>query len=340
MRKKNFLLCICILLAFTGCSNNDKAQSKEALTVITQKVDTSSITQPRTYVGTVTAGTQSAISFATMGTVAKVFVEEGDQVQKNQPLAELNKTNAQNLHTIAVSTLKQAEDAYQRLHKLYQKGSLPEIQYIEVKTKLAQAKASEAIAQKTLNDCILRAPTSGYISRRSVDVGNNVNPAVSSFEIIKIDDIEVKIAVPENEIAQLKKGEQVSFVVSALNNQSFTGTIKEKGVLAHPLSHTYTVKIGLHNRQHLLLPGMVCNVTIHKVSAGSTLVIPQQAIVVGENGQRFVWLFQNNKAIKKEVTIGDVYPQGIAITQGLHRGDEIIIEGQNKISEGQKIKRL
>ena len=109
----------------------------------------------------------------------------------------LDNTSAKSAHDMTMSTLAQARDAFKRLDQLYKKGSLPEIKFVDVQTKLAEAEAAERIARKTLQNCELRAPFDGFISSRTVDAGNNMVPGMSCFKLVKLDKIEMKIAVPE-----------------------------------------------------------------------------------------------------------------------------------------------
>jgi len=291
----------------------------------------------RTYVGTVEESYGSLLSFATVGTVSKVLVDEGQAVSQGQVLAILDKTSAENAFQIAKSTLSQTQDAFNRLHTLYKKGSLPEIKDIEIKTQLAQAQASERIARKNLEDCVLHAPFAGYISKKIVEVGNNVMPGVGCFKLVKIDQVKVKVSIPEKEISGIKIGDNIGFTVAALDNRSFVGKVLEKGVQANPLSHTYDIKIGQKNKDHTLLPGMVCSVGIDVNNLGSAILIPQNAIMIDGKGT-FVWVVENGQAKKRVVISGGVNDQGVIITEGLTNSEKIIISGQDKVSEGSKIK--
>lgn len=291
-----------------------------------------------TYVGTVEENYGSLLSFATMGTVNQVYVDQGTAVHKGQILAILDKSTMQNAYDIAKSTLIQTRDAYHRMELLYKKGSLPEIKFIEIQTQLSQSEAAERIARKNLKDCILRAPFDGYISQRSVDMGNNVAPGFDCFKLVKIDNVKVKVSIPEKEIAGIHTGQMVSFTVAALNNRRFVATVKEKGVQANPLSHTYDIKLELPNADHALLPGMVCSVSIRQKDITNAIIIPQDAILVDGQGT-YVWIADGNVTHRRSIVVGEANNQGIVIIDGLHEGEQIVVSGQNKVSEDSKIKK-
>lgn len=337
MIKNDLLLLLFSVGLLTGCSQAKKNNNSEPVEVKAMTVSLVADASDNSYVGTVEESYGSQLSFATIGTVAQVFVDEGKAVSKGERLAVLDKSSIQNSYEIALSTLKQAEDAYNRLNTLYKKGSLPEVKYVEIQTQLAQARSGERIARKNLDDCVLRAPFSGYISKRSVDIGNNVGPGVGCFDLVKIDKVKVKVAIPEKEIASIKIGQKVKFSVDALGSRNFYGIVREKGVQANPLSHTYDIKLELENYNHLLLPGMVCSVLISTTGAADNIVIPQDAIMVDGAGT-FVWTAKDGKAHRQDITSDGVNDSGTIVRSGIASGDKIIVSGQNKVSEGTKIK--
>jgi membrane fusion protein (multidrug efflux system) len=337
MKGKKVTLCILCAIGLMSCSSKQNTAEETVIQVKTMTVQSSAEAGTHTYVGTVEESYGSQLSFSQMGTVAEVLVDEGQAVRQRQALATLDKTTVQNTYNIAKSTLDQARDAYNRLNTLYKKGSLPEIKFIEIQTQLAQAEASEKIARKSISDCVLHAPFAGFISQRMVDIGNNVVPGMGCFKLVKIDRVKVKLSIPEKEIASVQKGQEIAFTVAALGGRSFAGKVTEKGVQANPLSHTYDVKLELANADHALLPGMVCSASLKTQGTSASIIIPQEAIML-DGSNTFVWIATGNTAKKCMVTTGEVSDQGVTITSGLQEGTQVIVGGQNKVSEGTKIK--
>lgn len=339
MKTTGIIACTALAVILTSCAARESKRVETVIPVKTWNVQPSADAGLRTYVGSVEESSGSQLSFSSMGTVAQVFVDEGDAVRQGQVLAELDKSTAQDGYDIARLALNQAQDAFKRLDALYKKGSLPEIQYIEIQTKLAQAQAAEHMARKNLNDCTLRAPYAGYISKRMVDAGNNTAPGLGCFKLVKIDRVKVKVSIPEKEIASVRLGQTVNFTVAALDDRAFSGKVTEKGVQANSISHTYDMKIELPNAGHTLLPGMVCSVKIALGEDRKAVILPQEAVLV-DGTQPFVWLAKADQASKQIVTTDGVCDEGVIITAGLSEGDRVIVSGQNKVSEGTKIKAL
>lgn len=337
-RRKQFYAFALLLLVVSCKGKKEESKAEEAIQVKVETIAMSAATGEHNYVGTVEENTGSSLSFSVMGTVEKVLIDEGQSVSKGQLLAVLNKATLKNTYTVALSSLKQAEDAYKRLTLLHENGSLPEIKYVEIQTQLQQAQAAESIAKKNLHDCNLYAPFSGVIARRSIEPGMNVMPGIESLKLVTIDKVNVKVSVPENEIARIKKGATAQVNVAALDHKSFEGKIEIKGVIANPLSHTYEVKVKLNNPHRELMPGMVCEVYISSPDQQQGgILVPNSAIQILDSGERFVWLARDGKATRRIVVVGGLTNQGVVITNGLTSGDQVIIEGNQKVSEGMKI---
>ncbi len=325
-------------LIWISCSGKkDENQAIRAVPVKVVKVSESSYMNSRNYVGTVEAVSSSSLSFEVMGNVSKVFVTEGENVQKGKLLATLDKATLQNSYNASLASLKEAQDAYNRMKSLYDNGSLPEMKWVEVQSKLQQAVSMEQISRKSLKDAGLYAPFSGVISSKSIEPGMNVMPGIEVMQLADISTVNIKIAVPEKEISRVNKGQQAEVRVGALGDKLFTGVVSEKGIAANPLAHTYEVKIKLNNTSHELMPGMVCKVGVHSRETEAGIVLPTHTVQLQPDGKKFVWVVKDNAASQRIVNTGDLTAEGVIITAGLQPGDEVIVSGNQKVSEGTKI---
>lgn len=330
-------LSLSCIITFTSCTQKEQAPKDTIVNVKTTKVASGSHVMGKNYMGTIEEEDGANVSFGVVGTVVKVMVGEGQFVRKGQAMAEVDGQNVRNAHEISAATLNQAEDAYKRLKNLYDKGTLPEIKMVEMETALAKAKAAEAISRKSVDEIVLKAPFNGFVASSTVHVGASVVPGVTGFKLVKIDRVKVALSVPEKEIGKVNVGQKVTFTVSALGDQAFSGKIVSRGVTASAISHAYEVKAVVENHSHQLLPGMVCKVRLENTGGDYTIVVPQQAIQI--SGQdKFVWMVKDGKAHRQSVTTGDIINEGVVIETGLMSGDVIIVEGQNKVSEDVKVK--
>ena len=342
MNKLHSILCItasaAIILA--GCSGKtETTKSEKIIPVKVMDIGFSSHSYSQNYVGTVEESFAVSLSFSNMGTVERVLVSEGEYVRKGQLLAVLNSSTAQNAYDVSKSTLHQAQDAYDRLKPLHEKGSITDIKFIEVETGLEQAKAMEAISRKSVEDCKLYAPISGIISKRSIEKGVNVMPGVSAFKLVSIDEVNINVSISENEISDIRIGQLATVMVSALGNKEYKGIVNKKGVEGNPISRTYDIKIRFKNPQSELMPGMICKVFLHNNKNDDTqkIIIPNKSVQISSENKQFVWLTDGNTAKRRFITVGSLSDYGIVVENGLSEGDKLIIEGFQKVSEGMKI---
>jgi len=339
--KISFLITTIVVgLMFCGCTKKKQENVDKIVPVKVMKVAAIQTANTRNYVGIVEESASILLSFSQMGTVEEVFVKEGQKVESGQLLAKLNSATAQDALNGAMAQLNRAQDAYDRLVKLHDNGSLSEIKFVEVKTSLQQAKSQVSIARKSLNDCKLHAPCAGVIASRQIETGMNMMPNMQAFKLVTIDKVFVKISVSENEIANIKEGQQVKIEMAVLDSAVFAGTIEMKGITANAVTHTYEVKIGVDNTQELLMPGMACKATISPDSSEekqNKIVVPNQSIQTSPDGKRFVWLAVDGKAIRRFVEIGALSNSGVIVEKGLAIGELLIVEGHAKVSEGMKI---
>jgi RND family efflux transporter MFP subunit len=280
------------------------------------------------------------LSFLSAGTVENVLVHEGESVKKGQLLASLEAVSYESAYRAAEAKEKQATDAFNRLSSVYRNGSLPEVKMIEIETALEEARAAERIAAKNLANCKLYSPASGVIGRKSIDAGVNVIPGTPVITVVKIEKVKVAISVPENEIAGIKIGQKAIITVPALDNAVYEGNVDEKGVMANPISHTYMVKVLIDNKNDMLRPGMVCNVTMNNNSAMALVSIPASSVQLNNTGEKFVYVVDSVSATAKHrhIITGNFSANGnVAVAEGLSSGDMVVTEGFQKIHDNSPV---
>lgn len=339
MNKSMMIALLTILLA-GSCSEKQSVGVKAPLRVATEVAGTSTADESAAvYVGTVEEREATAVSFTGMGVVRRVLVSEGQAVSRGQLLAEMDDTQARNLLAGAEAAMAQANDALQRYRQLHDAGSLPEVQWVEIQSKVAQAQSQLAVARKNLSDCRLTAPVSGIIGRKMVGAGETALPSQAVVTILDISSVKVKVSVPEGEIAAINEHTPSTISVEAAGVTLNGGRI-EKGVVADAMTHTYDLRINLANSGRRLLPGMVAAVRLAMPHAESSrqCTLPVTAIQQRSGGEHFVWTVSaDSTAHRATVVLGPTTGNRIAITSGLEQGQRVVVEGYQKLSEGTKV---
>jgi len=336
--KKSILMLLGVML-ICSCTSKQEQNAKAPTRVTTEVVSTAMNANSQTYVGIVEECEATAVSFTSMGVVKRMLVNEGQAVAKGQLIAEMDDTQARNLLSGAEAQMAQANDALERYKMLHDNGSLPEVQWVEIQSKVAQAKSQLEVARKNLADCRLVAPVGGIVGKRLVGAGETALPSQAVINILDISTVKVKVAIPEAEISSIGANTSSIIKVEAVNG-SFTGGKIEKGVQADALTHTYDIRIQVANGERKLLPGMVASVQFVAVAQQQTqqLLVPVTAVQKKADGSLFVWTISGDStAHRTTVTTGETTGNRIVVTTGINDGNRVVTEGYQKLSEGTKV---
>ena len=337
MRKS--IIGLLTILLVCSCGKKKDSGVKAPTRVKTEVVGMSAANGQQTYVGIVEEHEATAVSFTSMGVVKRVLVNEGQAVGRGQLIAEMEDTQARNLLSGAEASMVQANDALERYKMLHDNGSLPEVQWVEIQSKVAQAKSQLEIAKKNLADCRLVAPVSGIVGNRMIKAGETALPSQAVVTILDISSVKVKVSIPEAEIGGITATTPTSIRVDAVNKEVSGGRI-EKGVQADALTHTYDIKVNVPNGDRRLLPGMVASVQFAAVpqQQSQQTTLPVTAIQKRADGLLFVWtVSKDSTAHRTTVNTGRTQGNRIVITSGIENGQRIVTEGYQKLSDGTKV---
>lgn len=330
-----------LTVVFSGCSNHDKPTPQGAIRVDVEVVGATADTNSgRKYSGTVESADASTISFSVPGTISKIYVTDGQKVTKGQLLAQIKSESLVNSRNIAQAELEEARDAYRRLKKLHDADALPDIKWVEIQAKLKQAENAAALAERAVGDASVYSPINGYISQKFANEGQTVVPAEPIVKVVNLSNLQVAISVPENEISLFGPETTAKATFENPGNISVDGKIGHKGVVADPLTRSYSVKFDIDNPGGAILPGMTGSVTVEGL-AGDTvaadhaeITLPSQAVLLASDNSRFVWTVVNGKAQRKTVVADELSANGVTVKSGLARGDTVIVAGMQKVGTG------
>lgn len=342
--RKILLLALPFLL-LVGCGNTDPQQLKErfiggsteerVIAVGIMNIDTTEDVIQNSYPGYLEEGQSVDLAFKYGGLLEQIYVKEGSRVTKGQRLAKVSSPTLENSLRSAQATLEQAQDAYNRLKKVHDNGSLPDIKWKEMEANLEKAQAAYDLAYAMIAENDLTAPFSGTVSAVNVEVGENIPPLRPVVSLINTDKMSVKITVPENEIAAIHTGDPAKIVIPALNDRHYSGQVTEKGMTASLLTHSYPVKVLVDQPDKDLVPGMISKVML-KVDVSTAIIVPANAILINKEG-KFVWVEEDGRATRRMIQISGYSGNGVIVSEGLQSGDHVIVEGYQKVSEGMKV---
>lgn len=324
-------------LSLLSCNRIPKLSKEKEQSLVLVKaiqVGSSSGLSTSTYVGTAEASKSAVVLAGTAGTLVQLRVSEGRRVSSGETIASIESQTVNSSYSLAKSSLERAQDAYDRVSKVHQEGGVSDMKMVEVQTALNQAQAAMAAAQNSLDRCNVKAPFAGVVSEVSVQKGEEVNPASVLVRIVDVSSVEIHFPLPENEYKDVRPGDKAQVYIPALDKRT-TATVKTKGVVASRLAHSYDCVLGNIRDASMLMPGMVCKVTMEK-SAKESIVIPANSVMTDTQG-RYVWIVKDEIVGKRYINVGGYWSDGIIVEGGLEEGESVIVEGCQKVSGGMKV---
>ena len=341
---KIFAVAAVVMLAAAACSSGGKkipgrgmSGEKAPVTVKVMEVSETAAAGVNGYVGTAKAAKSAFVGCPFPGKLVGLNVSEGEKVEAGQVLAVIESQSVKSSYDMALATLKQAEDGYERVMKVHSSGSVPDVKMVEVQTQLAKARSAAEAAEKAMEDCRIKAPYDAVVSDIYVDPGMELGVMDKIARVVDISTVEIHFPVPENEIGGIAAGMTVRVEIPAIDAGVMSGKVVSKGVEASPLSHTYECTASLLSPLEGLMPGMVVKVYVDG-SSGEGITVPASVIRTDISG-RYVWTVSENGIVDKKYVVTEGFSgQGVMISDGLSIGDKVIVEGVQKVCTGLKVR--
>ena len=284
------------------------------------------------YIGEILAQGEIPLTFVMGGELTTIQVKNGAKVKRGQIIATVDETQQRNLLESSRAVLRQAEDGYARLEKVHSKGGISDVKWVEMQTDLAKAQSMAESAQKSFNDCTLRAQANGVVNLEDIRVGTRLVPGQRIGTLLTMDGMRAEFTVPETDVSILKVGDIIDVEVPALKS-NYKARISEKELISTHLTHNYTIRASINSPEAKnLLQGMVCKIDVAAASSEG-IIIPTRSVQIRTNGKS-VWVVKNGRAERRMVTLGKYVAEGVMIDSGIEPGDTIIISGAQKMFNG------
>ncbi len=336
MKKFLGILSLFLALVLTGCKKDKVVVTRPPIAVETIHVGDATGNEFRSYVGIIQADNEVPLSFSLGGKVVTIACRNGETVREGQVLVVVDSTQVYQAYLSAQATLTQAEDGYKRLKKVYDKGGVAEVKWVEMKTKLQQARSVEQAARRELSNCTMRAPMDGVVMGLDLQVGQTTIPGVTVLKVLAPDKLHVRFSVAEQEIGSIREGQQARVIMTSIAD-TVKARITYTSLYADALTHACEVQAKLPESTKAL-PGMAAKVELIPTdnASASQLIVPAHAVGIDKSGA-YVWVIENGQAHKRYVQVSTYVANGVVITAGLTLGEEVVTAGMTKLYENAPI---
>ena len=329
------------VLAFslTWCSTQEQKQKTQpALRVKTTVITSQSGSANTRYVGTIEPSRETPLSFQTPGRIVAIHVKNGQRVHQGQTIAQIDNTQAVNALRSAEAALHHAQDGYDRVSKVHEKGVVSDQKMVEIESQLAQAKSLYSAAKQQVNECTLSAPCDGIVNGITIEKGQTIIPATTICTLLDVTGFSVRFTIPEAEInRRFSKGEVECIALDTV----FPIVITEKSLAGNPVTHTYDVLARVNGGAGVLMSGMVGKVRLREENevAKGEIVIPARCILLKPEGPT-VWLVEQGSAVRRDIVIDGYQADGVRVRSGLQEGDTLITDGYQKLYQNCQVENI
>lgn len=371
IKKKNLAL-ICMLLLAVGVAyyflQREEVVPPAEPNVVVQPVKRSDVEVYGEYVGRVKAQQHVEVHARVEGFLEKMLFEEGTHVEKGQTLfvidqrqykARADRARAQLAKDEAL--MRKAEHDLNRIRPLYEQNAASRLDLDNAVAAFEGAKAAVGMSRADLEQALMelsytvvRAPIAGSIGERLSDLGALVGGSGKTklATVMKCDTVTVLFSLTALDFLKCKErnvnlGQRVEnrswqpFVTVTLADNSrypHKGLVDFADPQVDPRTGTFAVRAELPNPEGVLLPGQFTKVRLLLDVRTNALTVPVKALVVEKGGAYIFVVRADGTAEKRFVELGPQQQNSVVVERGLAQGEKVVVEGQHKLTAGQKVK--
>jgi membrane fusion protein, multidrug efflux system len=282
-------------------------------------------------VGSLSASQGTVIKAETSGRITAIYFRSGDNVKAGTPLLQLNPDILKAQLDAAKAEIKLSKADYERGLTLFKKKVFAQADLDKVSASYQVNLAKQAQIQATFDQTLLRAPFSGRLGLREVNLGDIIDPSKPITDLEAIDPLWVDFNIPGTDTSKITLGSKVLIHTSAYPDKTFVGTIYALNSHIDNDTRSLAVRASLSNTGQALLPGAFVDVQIEVGSPQTLFIVPETTINTDDNGS-FVYRIIHHKAIKTRVRIRFHEDGKIGLlSNDIHPGDQIISVGGFKV---------
>lgn len=209
--------------------------------------------------------------------------------------------------------------------------------------KAAQAKIEKAMAairqiEISIKDHVLTAPISGVITKRLLDPGAMSSSSLPVVRISEESSLKIVTTVTQKYLHRIKKDMKAIVTVDAFPDERFEGKIDIVSDEIRPENRMSDIEVNLENIKNKLKPGMFAEISL-ELGKRQCVLIPKDALLrLPGTGSFYVFAIENGKAVQKNISVGIQEKDRAEIISGLKAGEKVVVQGHNRLRDGDEIK--
>lgn len=357
-----------LVLGATACKQENAAETLP-VPVHTAMVQTVAVGNGAKYSASIVPYAQVDLAFQSGGYVDRIRqvknpsggmrnIDQGDYVQKGTVLAVVRQQDYLDKVQQAKAQLARSQAEYDkakltfdRTAALYASQSATKPDYDSAQAQLASTTASVSGSQAQVSEanvalayCELRAPFSGWVVKRNIDLGTLVGPATNGFTLADTQSVKAVFGVPDISMNRVRLGQHLAITTDALPQQ-FAGRVSAISPSADPKSRVFSVEVTIANPKDQLKSGMIASLTLNGEQLPESVLAVPLAAVIRDPGRADSFAVMVTEgtgdpqtARLRPIELGNTYGNMIAAKSGLDFGERVITTGVSLIKSGDKVR--
>lgn len=342
------LLILCgFALTLGGCSTESKAEEAAAeakapagppaMNVVGFKSQMTRLAETISIIGTLESNESVEIRSEISGTIEKINFEEGQRVNSDTLLFQIDKDKLQASYDQALANLKLAQTTASRYKNLVQSKAVSQQEYDQTVATLESNRATVILAKEQLADATITAPFAGVMGERLVSVGQFVAQGTPLGSLYNKDPVKVTFHVPERHIGAINEGQGIEMNVTAFPDKTYEGKVYFISPSVDETTRTVLVKARVPNPEGLLRAGMFANLDLILKVKEDTIMIPETALIIKGDNVSVYTVTEEDTVSLRPVTVGTRQKGMVEIVTGLDAEEVVVTEGYQKIGPGSKV---
>jgi len=296
------------------------------------------------------ANREAKLRSETAGKVVEVSIEAGDRVEEGQVLLRLDvgrPASAVQAAKAAVAQsdarLDQARRERARTEQLVRTGGLPEqrLDDAEDAVRLASAsrdaaRAEAQLARRGLTEAVVRAPFSGTIVERAIELGEYLAPGSALLTLADTTVLKSRVLLDPREAIDVAVGAKALISVYARPGETFSGRVVRVGEVIDPRTRRLPVEIELDEHGGRLRPGLVARFSVETGDTEMVIRVPLEG-VFERFGSQHVYVVEDGVAHRRAIVLGPVRGGFAQVREGLEPGEMVVSKGVSRVVDGSKV---
>ena len=327
-----------------SCGSNVSTREKQIATVRIDTVRVVNADAQLQFPGRVVSSTDANVSFKVAGTIARVYVDEGDHVQAGQLVAELDSRDYSAQLSATEAEYARIKGDAERVMALYKDGAVTASDYDNARFGLQQIEAKLKNHRDVLSYCKIYAPFSGAVQTRFFQAGENVASGMPVLAIISTVSPEIEINLPASSYLRrssfLSYSAQLDVLPGEVIPLAFVSVMPKANA-----NQLYTMRFKIVGDAKGVAPGMSAWVTIiadESTQDDACVRLPSTAIVE-DNGKTFVYVYNASSQVVSPcyVDVVRLHTDGSAVVRAaISPGTLVVGTGANYVKKGERVKPL